>query len=224
MTTDTTKGTLPSIWTSAAILAALAAICTALVAFTYQATRERIAANAQAYLEQSLKPVLEGIDYEGKLSDSTLVIEPPHTLPGNGPVTVYRMYADGQAIAALFVVTPRDGYSGPIKLLVGIDAAGVLNRARVMEHRETPGLGDRIDSTKSDWIEMFNKTSLENPVAELWAISEDGGSFDALTGASITSRSVVGAIKQTLEYFAANQESVFTSAPNDGAEPGEPEP
>ena len=208
----------PSVWSSAVILTALAAVCTALVAFTYQGTRERIAANEQAWLERSLKPVLEGIDYEGQLSDSTLVVEPPHTLPGNGPATIYRVYADGEPIAALFVVTARDGYSGPIKLLVGIDSAGVLNRARVLEHRETPGLGDRIDSAKTDWIEQFNKRSLGDPIAELWAIAEDGGEFDALTGASITSRAVAGAIRQTLEYHNANIESVY-APDNDPEEP-----
>ena len=99
-------------WRSAVLLAGLAAICTAMVAATYQSTRAQIAANEQAFLERSLKPVLEGIDYDGELSDSTLIIPPPHDLPGNAPATVYRVYADGEAIAALFVVTTRDGYSG----------------------------------------------------------------------------------------------------------------
>jgi electron transport complex protein RnfG len=201
-----------SVWSSASILAILAAVCTALVAFTHQSTRERIAANEQAWLEQSLKPVLDGINYEGKLSDSTLVIDPPHELPGSGPATIYRMYADDAPIAALFVVTPRNGYSGPIKILVGIDAEGVLNKARILEHRETPGLGDRIESSKSDWMDQFNKTSLSAPDLALWAISEDGGEFDALTGASITSRAVVTAIRETLIYFADNRERVFARA------------
>lgn len=198
-----------SVWSSASILAILAAICTMLVALTYQSTREQIAANEQAFLEQSLKPVIDGIDYEGQLSDSMLVIDPPHELPGNAPVTVYRLYADDQPIAALFVVTPRDGYSGPIKILVGIDARGILNKARILEHRETPGLGDKIDSSKSDWMDSFNKTSLSAPDLALWAISEDGGEFDALTGASITSRAVVNAIRETLVYFEGNPERVF---------------
>ena len=200
-----------SVLASAATLAGLAALCTAAVAFTYQSTRERIAANEQAFLEQSLKPVLEGIDYDGRLSDSTIVLQPPHGLPGNEPATIYRVYANERPIAALFVVTARDGYSGPIRLLIGVSASGTVNRARVLEHRETPGLGDQIDSDKSDWIEQFNGTSLDNPQRDLWLIERDGGEFDQITGASITPRAVVNAIKETLQYFESHQAEVFAA-------------
>jgi electron transport complex protein RnfG len=199
----------PPFWASGVILAVLAAICTALVAITHSTTAPRIAANAQAYLEQSLKPVLEGLKYDGKLSESTLVIAAPHELPGTEPVTVYRVYADSAPVAALFIVTAKDGFTGPIKLLVGIDASGAVSGVRVLEHRETPGLGDLIESSKSDWVEQFRKRSLADPDRELWAIKRDGGVYDQLTGASITPRSVIKAIKETLLYFEANREQVF---------------
>jgi electron transport complex protein RnfG len=199
----------PPVWASGAILAVLAAICTALVAITHSTTAPRIAANAQAYLEQSLQPVLEGLEYDGKLSESTLTIELPHELPGGKPVTVYRVYTDGAPVAALFIVTAKDGFTGPIKLLVGIAANGEISGVRVLEHRETPGLGDLIESSKSDWIEQFRKRSLADPDRELWAIKRDGGVYDQLTGASITPRSVIKAIKETLLYFEANREMVF---------------
>ena len=197
------------VWSSALTLAVLAAICAVLVATTYSGTRERIAANEQAFLERSLAPVLEGIDYDGALSDSTIVIPAPHDLPGNEPATIYRIYADGAPIAALFDVTARDGYAGPIRLLVGVTADGAVNRARVLAHRETPGLGDMIDSSKSDWIEQFNGRSLVDPTPDLWLIRRDGGEFDQLTGASITPRAVIKAIKETLLYFEANRDTVF---------------
>jgi electron transport complex protein RnfG len=199
----------PPVWASGAILAVLAAICTALVAITHSTTAPRIAANAQAYLEQSLQPVLEGLEYDGKLSESTVIIEPPHELPGSKPVTVYRVYADGAPVAALFIVTAKDGFSGPIKLLVGIAADGEISGVRVLEHRETPGLGDLIESSKSDWVEQFRKRSLADPDRELWSIKRDAGVYDQLTGASITPRSVIKAIKETLLYFEANRDKVF---------------
>lgn len=210
-----------SVWSSALILAILAAICAALVAFTFGMTEDRIAANERAYLEQRLKPVLEGIAYDGNLSDSTITIPPPHELPGNEAATIYRVFADDEPLAALFVVTARDGYSGPIKLLIGVDADGVITRVRVLEHRETPGLGDGIESTKSDWIEQFSKRSLSAPTEDRWAIKRDGGDFDQLTGASITPRAVVKAIKETLIYFEANRDNVFAieeAAPADSSE------
>ena len=79
----------------------------------------------------------------------------------------------------------------------------------MLKHHETPGLGDFIDSTKSDWIEQFEDRSLSDPDRLLWALSRDGGEFDQVTGASITSRAVLKAIKETLLYFEANRESVF---------------
>ena len=205
-------------WPGGAILAGLAAICTALVAVTHAVTAPRIAANEQAFLEQSLQPVLQGIDYDGKLSESTLVIPAPHELPGDDPVTIYRVYADGAPIAALFVVEARGGFSGPIRLLIGVDAAGDVTGVRVLSHRETPGLGDKIDADKSDWALQFTGRSLGDPAAPGWAIQRDGGEFDQLTGASITPRAVIRGILETLQYFESNQAEVFAEVETEGAD------
>ena len=205
-----------AMWPGGAILAGLAAICTALVAVTHAITAPRIAANEQAYLEQSLQPVLQGIEYDGKLSESTLVIPPPHELPGDDPVTIYRVYADGAPIAALFVVEARGGFSGPIRLLIGVDAAGTVTGVRVLSHRETPGLGDKIDADKSDWVLQFTGRSLGDPAAPGWAIRRDGGEFDQLTGASITPRAVIRGIRETLQYFEANRVAVFAEVETEG--------
>lgn len=191
------------------ILAGLAAICTALVAVTHAVTAPRIAANEQAYLEQSLAPVLEGVEYDGKLSESTIVIAEPNELPGNEPVTVYRVFADERPVAALFVVNARGGFAGSIRLLIGIAANGSITGVRVLDHRETPGLGDLIESSKSDWILQFAGRSLADPPPPSWAIKRDGGEFDQLTGASITPRAVIRGIRDTLEYFGENREIVF---------------
>jgi electron transport complex protein RnfG len=119
------------------------------------------------------------------------------------------VYANDAPVAALFIVTAKDGFTGPIKLLVGIAANGNISGVRVLEHRETPGLGDLIESAKSDWIEQFRNRSLADPDRELWSIKRDGGVYDQLTGASITPRSVIKAIRETLLYFEANYEQVF---------------
>lgn len=197
------------IWTTAVTLGVLAAICTVLVTATQRVTRERIADNEQRLLQQSLQPVLEGIEYEGELSQSTLVIPAPNPLPGNDEATVYRLYADGRPIAALFFVTARDGYAGPIRLLVGLTADGSVNRARVISHRETPGLGDRIEAGKSDWMEQFGGHALGEPAIDDWKTRRDGGEFDQLSGATVTSRAIVKAIRDTLVYFSEHRDEVF---------------
>ena len=114
-------------------------------------------------------------------------------------------------VAALFVVSARDGYAGPIRFLVGISMGGSITGVRILEHRETPGLGDRIDVTKSDWVLQFNGHSLQEPEPGQWSIKGDGGAFDQLTGASVTPRAVIKGIKQTLIYFDENRDEIFAA-------------
>lgn len=211
MAGDSLKRQQPAVWRSGLTLALLAAICTALVAVTWRLTAPRIEANEKAHLEQSLRPALANVFYDNELAESTWVIPAPHDLPGSNDAVIYRLYAEDQPVAAVFVVSARDGYSGPIRLLIGIEYSGLVTGVQVLEHRETPGLGDRIESSKSDWLLQFADTSLEEPPLNRWAIRRDGGDFDQLTGASVTPRAVVRAVKETLVYFAANRDAVFAA-------------
>lgn len=199
-------------------LAIIAAVCTALVAVTYQLTRERIAENAQAWLEQSLQPALSGLLFDSGVSESRLTIPAPHELPGSSDAIIYRVYSADEPVAALFVVSARDGYAGAIRFLVGIDIEGAVTGVHVLEHRETPGLGDRIESNKSDWVNQFDGRSLGDPAADGWKIKRDGGEFDQLTGASVTPRAVVKAIRDTLTWFEENQDQVFAAAADEQEE------
>ncbi|MGB5688882.1 MAG: RnfABCDGE type electron transport complex subunit G, partial [Woeseiaceae bacterium] len=177
-----------------------------------QMTRERIADNEQAWLEQSLQPALAGLFFDSGVSESKMTIPAPHDLPGSSDAVIYRVYSGETPVAALFVVSARDGYAGAIRLLVGIDVDGAVTGIHVLAHRETPGLGDRIESTKSDWAMQFNGRSLGNPQASGWKIKRDGGEFDQLTGASVTPRAIIKAIRETLIYFEANSAAVFAAA------------
>jgi electron transport complex protein RnfG len=153
-----------------------------------------------------------------------IIIPQPHELPGSEDAIVYRVYAGDEPVAALFVVSARDGYAGPIRLLIGIAMDGTVTGVRVLEHRETPGLGDRVDTTKSDWILQFDGHSLRNPALTGWAIRSDGGEFDQLTGASVTPRAVIKAIRETLVYFDAHPDIIFAALPQPVAdETEEPE-
>lgn len=200
-----------SVMKSGATLAMIAAVCTALVAATYELTAERIAANELALLEQSLQPALSGTIYDSGVSESRLVLPQPHGLPGSGAAIIYRVFSDDEPVAALFVVSARDGFSGAIRLLVGIDVDGAVTGVRVLEHRETPGLGDRIEAARSDWILQFDGHSLRQPEIAGWAIRSDGGQFDQLTGASITPRAVIKAVRDTLVYFDTNRDEIFSA-------------
>lgn len=194
---------------SGVTLAAMAAVCTLLVAATFQLTADKIEANDKAWLERSLEPALSGVFFEGSVTESILEIPPPHDLPGNDTAIIYRVFAEGAPVAALFAVTARDGYAGPIRILVGVGIDGAVTGVRIVEHRETPGLGDRIDQSRSDWVYQFDGRSLGNPVEARWLLEVDGGEFDQLTGASVTPRAVIKAIRDTLLYFDANRDAIF---------------
>ena len=160
--------------------------------------------------------MLAGLEFDNNLIESRATIPAPHALPGPDDVLVYRVYAGNAPVAALFVVTARDGYSGAIRLLIGVRADGTLTGLHALSHRETPGLGDMIERDKSDWIEQFTGRSLNDPTAWGWRISRDGGAFDQLTGASVTSRAVVKAVEETLVYFAVSSTDVFALAADHG--------
>ena len=103
-----------------------------------------------------------------------------------------------------------NGYNGPIHLLVGIKADGTLAGVRVVKHRETPGLGDVVEISRSDWILGFNDRSLSKPDEKGWKVKRDGGIFDQFTGATITPRAVVKAVHNALLYFEKNQVILFS--------------
>lgn len=199
------------IWKSGATLAIVAAFCTTLVALTWQLTADRIEANEKEWLERSLQPALAGLFFDSAVTESMISIPTPHDLPGSDAAIIYRVYAGEKPVAALFVVSARDGYAGPIRLLIGVAMDGSVTGVRVLDHRETPGLGDRIETIKSDWVLQFDGRSLQNPEPSKWAIKGDGGQFDQLTGASVTPRAVIRAIKETLTYFEANAVAVFAA-------------
>ncbi|MEL7186542.1 MAG: electron transport complex subunit RsxG [Pseudomonadota bacterium] len=208
------------VWKSGITLAAIATVCTLLVAGTWQLTHQRIEENRKAFLERSLAPALAGLFFDSGVTESKITIPPPHDLPGKEAALIYRVYADELPVAALFVVTARDGYAGPIRLLIGVTMDGEITGVRVLEHRETPGLGDRVEIEKSDWVLQFDGRSLGDPTPKQWGVKEDGGEFDQLSGATVTPRAIVKAIKATLTYFELNSEAIF-SAPADAVEESE---
>lgn len=194
------------------LLGLFAVVGVGIVAYTFDHARVRIAQNERVALLAKLGVLVPPAQYDNDmLTDSVEVVS--KTLLGTAkPVTVYRARRRGQPVAAVFtpVVAP-DGYSGPIKLLIAIRADGSLAGVRVIAHRETPGLGDPIEETRSNWILNFTGRSLSNPGATGWKVRKDGGIFDQFTGATITPRAVVKAVYNTLTYFAAHKDELFAA-------------
>jgi len=122
---------------------------------------------------------------------------------------VYRARLQGEPVAVIFNSIAPNGYSGRINLLVGVYFDGSLAGVRAVKHAETPGLGDVIELKKSDWVLGFDSRSLDNPRLDKWKVKRDGGVFDQFTGATVTPRAVVEAVKNTLLYYEKNAENLY---------------
>lgn len=186
----------------AALLGGVALITTAALALADRATSADIAAAQARDMQQSLIQVLPG-EYDNDLLKDTVVLNGP-----NGEVTVYRARRAGRVEAVVFKVTGT-GYAGPIDCMMGIDRNGHITGVRVIRHKETPGLGDKIEPAKSRWIFGFDDKYLGDPPADKWAVRKDGGVFDQFAGATITPRGVVKAVRSGLDFFDSQKDRLI---------------
>jgi len=178
------------------LLAAVALITSGALALASKATGPAIEAAAAEDLRQSLAQVLPG-RFDNDLTRDTLELPGPAGMP----VTVYRARKAGQVAAVVFRVEGK-GYAGPVASMMAVDRDGRIVGVRVVAHKETPGLGDKIEPAKAPWVHAFEGRSLGDPVPDKFAVKKDGGVFDQFAGATITPRAVVNSVKGGLEFFA----------------------
>jgi len=146
------------------------------------------------------------------IHDNDLLVDPiTITEDDNAKVIIYRALQGTQVTGIAYEIVGQ-GYGGEIVLILAMDREGAILGTRVLSHAETPGLGDKIEASRSDWILDFNGRSLTNPPLERWGVKKDGGAFDQFTGATITPRSVVRAIKEGLELFRDHRETLLVSS------------
>ncbi len=204
------------------VLAAAAFAGTLLLAVTDSHTAPYIAANEYARMLRQLTAVMPADGYDNDPVGDARVFRDPDLLGIPGPVQVYRARRQGRPVAVAFTVVAPDGYGGPIRLMVGITAAGVISGVRVLHHRETPGLGDDIELRHSDWIESFRGTARGAPPDGDWKVKRDGGVFDQFTGATVTPRAVVGAVHRALMFFHRHRDRLWHDPPPPADPTGEP--
>ena len=184
----------------AMLLGGFTALASIFLVSSNLATRDAIALRQQEDLLASINQVVPAHYYDNDLLDSPINI----TITPDEIVTVYRGLKNSKVSAVAYEIS-EPGYSGDIKLIIGLDASGNILGTRVLSHTETPGLGDKIEEKKDDWILGFNGLSISNPTASRWKVKKDGGQFDAFSGATITPRAVVKAIKKGLDFFKSQQ-------------------
>lgn len=184
------------------LLGSIALLASGALAAVSSLTGPAIAAAEAKDLRDSLSEVLPA-----GLADNDFLQDTVDLERDGKTVTVYRARQGDELKAALFKVEGR-GYGGEIQILMAVDRDGRMLGARILKHSETPGLGDKIDVKKSDWVLDFNGKSLGDPAPEKWAVKKDSGVFDQFAGATITPRAVVGAVKGGLEFFAARKQEI----------------
>ncbi|MEW8625150.1 MAG: electron transport complex subunit RsxG [Candidatus Thiodiazotropha sp.] len=198
--------------TAGLVLGLFTALGVTMVTLVHEKTAQRIAENQLLETYRAFDQVLQGQAYDNRPLDHPTQLAPVDWLNGGEPITIYMAKRNGQPIATLLSIDAQQGYNGTITLLLGILANGTLSGVEVVRHRETPGLGDKIESHRSDWLKQFEGRSLSSPNEDRWSVKRDGGVFDQITGATVTSRTVVMSLKQALSYLQELRPELFEQA------------
>lgn len=185
-----------------AVVAALA------VGGTWQLAEPRIEANRIAHESRALERVIPGMDHDGRLLVDRVDVTAPDRL-GAARAPVWFARIDGEPQAVVMRVTAPDGYNGPIRLLLGLDTDGRILGIEILEHRETPGLGDVIEPRRSDWLAQFTGRALGDPQRGGWRLTRDNGEFDGVSGATVTTAAVTRAVGNALLYFDAQRDALL---------------
>lgn len=192
-----------------ATLAIIAALLTVGLVTFANLTRDRIARNQQVWIKQHLDALVPPQSYDNDPLIDTTEVTAPDLLGTAAPVTAYRMRKAGLPVAVAIRSIAPDGYRGPLELLVAIAPGGQLLGVQVIRHNETPGLGDAFENRDAGWLDRFRGLSLTKPPQQRWTVRPDGGDFDAFTGATITPRAIVKAVRRTLEFYQCNEDRLY---------------
>lgn len=180
------------------VLTLISAISAGVLAFVDQKTQGPIANALKAEEMTAVESVLPPFDNEADKDTLTLGDE-------SQSYKFYRGRKEGEIVGAAFAVVAPNGYSGDIKVMVGVDTAGVVQGIEILNHRETPGLGAKIETVK--FRDQYKGKSLTDP--ETWDVVKDGGTFKQITGATISSRAVTHCVARALEFFEANRGAIL---------------
>ncbi|MCB1841945.1 MAG: electron transport complex subunit RsxG [Halioglobus sp.] len=199
-----------SITRNSVLLALFAIATTVLIVGTQLNTKDEIARQVRMAEEKALLQIIPREAHDNSMLDDTLPVGPAETALGlREEKSIYLARRNGQVVAAIIPATARDGYTDDIHLIVGVKRDGSIAGVRVLGHKETPGLGDKVDLRKSDWILSFDGRSIGNPTLPGWAVKKDRGDFDQFTGATITPRAVVAAVLRVLQFAETHRTTLF---------------
>jgi len=190
-------------------LSLFAVVTAGIIAVTQTLTADRIQNNIDAAKSKALYEILPQETHDNVLLDDTVIITDPTLIADEDEGEAFVARKDGKAIAVILPTIAPNGYTGKIHSIVGVFADGSVAGVRVLQHRETPGLGDKVELKKSPWVLNYNGKSLDDPGTQGWQVKKDGGEFDQFTGATITPRAVVRSVHAALQYFNNNRDTLL---------------
>ena len=202
---------------NAKILAVFAIFCTAVVGVTNELTKGKIKSQEQAELLKTLKSIVPPQYHDNDMSQYCVEVKEDNLSPDETQIAYLATVESKPSAAAITSIAP-DGYSGKIHLISAFDIEGNITGVRVLKHKETPGLGDKVELRRSQWIKSFDNKTAEDIAGSRWSVKKDGGMFDQFTGATITPRAVVKAVRNAAQYFEEHKASLFEQ-PNTCGEP-----
>ncbi|MGC2164557.1 MAG: electron transport complex subunit RsxG [Gallionella sp.] len=189
-----------------------ATVGTALLALTYNLTRDTIARSEENEKLKLVRQIVPVSAYDNDIMKDIVTLGPDNGLGSDHDTIAYRGRLKNAPSIAVFQATAPEGYAGNISFIIAIHYDGRIGGVRVVSHHETPGLGDYIEIAKNDWINGFNDLSLENRHDNGWKVKKDGGNFDYMAGATVTPRAMIKAVHNALQYFQIHRDEIFSQS------------
>lgn len=204
-------------FSTAAVLLVFTVLFTGLMAGAYLTTKPVIEASAQAEKLRLVTEVLPAAEFDNAPLEDFVEVPALDALGGKGPTRIYRARRAGQPAGLIFEAATDHGYGGTVRLLLALRADGRLAGVRVVDHRETPGLGDYIDIRKDKrktdpWVRQFDDRAFDAATAGDWHVKKDGGAIDARAGATISARAVTDAVAKALAFAVPRRDALFAAA------------
>ncbi|ACJ29111.1 Electron transport complex, RnfABCDGE type, G subunit [Shewanella piezotolerans WP3] len=193
------------------LLGLFALLCTGLVAIVNQLTYAKIKQQEQIELSRVLHQIIPDEIHDNELTEHCITIQDSDFLGTTQPLPAYIATRNGDGVAIAIETVAPDGYNGNIKIIIGLNKAGEVLGVRTLSHQETPGLGDKIELRKSDWVTKFNGLTVSSEKDKRWHVKKDGGQIDQFTGATITPRAYVNAVKLATLYFNEHKQKLLSA-------------
>lgn len=180
----------PSLIILAVVLTSIALVAGLALTGVYALTKDPIELSQKQKKDNALHDVLPG--FSGNIADTVINID-------GEDITVHKaINADGSLFGVGVETFTKKAFAGRFDLMVGFDDEGVILNTEVIKAGETPGLGDKINKSKSDFANQFNG---QDPAEYKLQVSKDGGDVDAITAATISSRAYCDAVQRAYNVF-----------------------